>query len=255
MTFLEKILSVKAAEVKEMKREKIGPKRESYSFYDYLQAHQKQMQLIGEVKRASPSKGAIKLDVDPVSQALLYQDAGVAAISVLTDPEFFKGSIEDLREVAQKVTIPVLCKDFIIDEKQIIRANNAGATIILLIVAALEAKQLQTLFQFASSLGLEVLVEVHNQEELLIAQQLGASIIGVNNRNLHSFEVDIAVSEILAKQCMANEEQVCYISESGFKAPEDVKRVKETYQAVLVGEALMRDEFPKEAVKRLQVIR
>lgn len=255
MTFLEKILTAKREEVAAMEQETLRPIRETYSFYDYLQAHPERMQLIGEVKRASPSKGAIKLDVDPIEQALAYERAGVAAISVLTDPSYFKGSIEDLRQVASRVSIPVLCKDFIIDEKQISRANNAGATIILLIVAALEAKRLEELYRFARSIGLEVLVEVHNEQELETATKLGATIIGVNNRNLHSFEVDIAVSEMLATKRAASGEKICYISESGFKTPEDVERVKQDYRAVLVGEALMLDDQPEKAAERLRVLR
>ncbi|MDT0016912.1 indole-3-glycerol phosphate synthase TrpC [Listeria swaminathanii] len=252
MTFLEEILAQKAVEVAAMPREKIGEKRKTYSFYEFLKANTTAMQLIAEVKRASPSKGEINMGVDPVAQAKSYQAAGAGMISVLTDPVFFKGSIEDLREVARNVEIPVLCKDFIISEKQLIRARNAGATVVLLIISALTEEELETLFEQAVALDLEVLVEVHDQAELAIAQKLGAKLIGVNNRNLHTFEVNIAVSETLAGDFFTD---ACFISESGFRTAEDVARVSQKYNAVLVGEALMREETPEVAAKSLKVKR
>ncbi|MBF2520236.1 indole-3-glycerol phosphate synthase TrpC [Listeria marthii] len=252
MTFLEEILAQKAIEVAAMPLEKVAEKRKTYSFYEFLKANMSEMQLIAEVKRASPSKGEINMGVNPVAQAKSYQAAGAGMISVLTDPVFFKGSIEDLREVAKNVEIPVLCKDFIISEKQLIRARNAGATVVLLIVSALAEDALKNLFEQAVALDLEVLVEVHNREELAVAQQLGAKLIGVNNRNLHSFEVDIAVSEQLANDFSTD---ACYISESGFRTADDVARVRTKYNAVLVGEALMREETPEVAAKRLKVTR
>ncbi|MBF2393912.1 indole-3-glycerol phosphate synthase TrpC [Listeria marthii] len=252
MTFLEEILAQKAIEVAAMPLEKVAEKRKTYSFYEFLKANMSEMQLIAEVKRASPSKGEINMGVNPVAQAKSYQAAGAGMISVLTDPVFFKGSIEDLREVAKNVEIPVLCKDFIISEKQLIRARNAGATVVLLIVSALAEDALKNLFEQAVTLDLEVLVEVHNREELAVAQQLGAKLIGVNNRNLHSFEVDIAVSEQLANDFSTD---ACYISESGFRTAEDVARVRTKYNAVLVGEALMREETPEVAAKTLKVTR
>ncbi|MBC2001995.1 indole-3-glycerol phosphate synthase TrpC [Listeria marthii] len=252
MTFLEEILAQKAIEVAAMPLEKVAEKRKTYSFYEFLKVNTSEMQLIAEVKRASPSKGEINMGVNPVAQAKSYQAAGAGMISVLTDPVFFKGSIEDLREVAKNVEIPVICKDFIISEKQLIRARNAGATVVLLIVSALAEDALKNLFEQAVALDLEVLVEVHNREELTVAQQLGAKLIGVNNRNLHSFEVDIAVSEQLANDFSTD---ACYISESGFRTAEDVARVRTKYNAVLVGEALMREETPEVAAKTLKVTR
>lgn len=252
MDFLETILLEKRKEVEKMPLEAVQPLRETISFYDRVKANPEKMQIIGEVKRASPSKGAINLDVDVIQQAKSYQEAGVQAISVLTDPVFFKGTIEDLRQVAEQVTIPVLCKDFIIDEKQLIRARNAGATIVLLIVAALSLEALTDLYKKAEALGLEILVEVHDAEELAIAEQLSAKLIGVNNRNLKTFEVSIAVSQALGKKQTT---EVVYISESGFSTAEQVAQVTENYQAVLVGEGLMREKTPQEKVKELQVIR
>ncbi|HBM3472471.1 TPA: indole-3-glycerol phosphate synthase TrpC [Listeria innocua] len=252
MTFLEEILAQKAVEVAEMPLEQVAEKRKTYSFYDFLKENTEQMQLIAEVKRASPSKGEINMDVNPVAQAKLYEAAGAGMISVLTDPIFFKGSIEDLREVAKNVAIPVLCKDFIISEKQLIRARNAGATVVLLIISALTEDELALLFKQASALDLEVLVEVHDRDELALAQKIGAKLIGVNNRNLHTFEVDIAVSEMVASDFST---EACFISESGFKTADDVNRVSKEFNAVLVGEALMREKTPQKAAESLKVKR
>ena len=252
MDFLTTILLEKRREVAQMPLETIQPLRVTQSFFDRVKSNSATMQIIGEVKRASPSKGAIKLEVDVIQQAKSYQAAGVQAISVLTDPVFFKGSIEDLRQVAEQVTIPVLCKDFIIDEKQLIRARNAGATIVLLIVAALSQEELIKLYKKAEKLGLEILVEVHDEKELAIAEQLSAKLIGVNNRNLKTFEVDIAVSQTLGEKQTTD---AIYISESGFSDAEQVAQVVKQYQAVLVGESLMREKTPQEKIAELQVVR
>ncbi|ALS02175.1 indole-3-glycerol phosphate synthase [Enterococcus silesiacus] len=252
MDFLEKIINAKQQEVKESPIEIVQPLRETYSFYQQVKEHPEKMHIIGEVKRASPSKGAINLSVNVIDQAKAYEQAGVTAISVLTDEHFFKGSIEDLRQVAAQVSIPVLCKDFIIDEKQLIRARNAGATIVLLIVAALSKQKLKELYTKAIELGLEVLVEVHDEQELRRAEELSAQLIGVNNRNLKTFKVSLDVSQTLGEK---QETDAVYISESGFSTAEQVKLVKENYQAVLVGEGLMKTNDPKEKVKELQVLR
>lgn len=252
MDFLEKIISEKKIEVNQISEEQILPLRKTYSFYQYVKEHPEKMHIIGEVKRASPSKGDINLEVNVVEQAKTYQQAGVSAISVLTDTVFFKGSIEDLKQVTKEVTIPVLCKDFIIDKKQLIRARNAGATIILLIVAAMSKEKLAELYKSATSLGLEVLVEVHDEIELTIAEALHAKLIGVNNRNLKTFDVSLSVSQKLGQKQQTN---AVYISESGFSTSDQVDSIKEHYQAVLVGESLMREGNPKEKVQELQVQR
>lgn len=198
----------------------------------------KSMAVIAEIKRASPSKGDIKINVNPIEQALSYESGGAAAISVLTDEVFFKGSIADLRNVSEAIQIPRLCKDFIIDEIQIDRAHRAGATIILLIVAALSKERLHELYQYAKKKGLEVLTEVHDEAELERALELNAELIGINNRNLKTFKVDLAVTERLAK--LLDPKRHIIISESGIKTKEDVMRVKDAgAKAVLVGETLM----------------
>ncbi|GFH39712.1 indole-3-glycerol phosphate synthase TrpC [Pseudolactococcus insecticola] len=250
--FLEKILAEKALEVAQMPDETPGKVRQVKGFVTRLKENPDQLQVIGEVKRASPSLGAINLDVDVLEQAKSYEKAGVSAISVLTDPVFFKGNIDDLRLVAKNVDIPVLNKDFIIDKKQIARAVNSGATIVLLIVAALSESDLKELYDYAASLGLEVLVEVHNAEELAIAHSINAELIGVNNRNLKTFEVDIQNSlELVPLQ----KNDRFYISESGIKSAVEADQVANDFRAVLVGEALMKDGNPIVAAKNLQVAR
>ncbi|EUJ32842.1 indole-3-glycerol-phosphate synthase [Listeria floridensis FSL S10-1187] len=232
--FLEKILAAKRLEVAEMPLENLLPKQASgMSFLDQLKSHPERIQLIAEVKRASPSKGAIKLDVDPATQAKAYQEAGAAMISVLTDPQFFKGSIEDLAAVTKAVSIPVLCKDFIISEKQMIRARNRGASAILLIVAALSEEKLETLYQKAADLELLVLLEVHNEAELRIAERLNAPLIGINNRDLRTFKTDISVSERLAVK--RDKRDRFYVSESGFATSQDVARVSKIIMQFSLG--------------------
>lgn len=252
MDFLEKIIQAKKQEVREMPLETVQILRRTYSFHQQVEHFPESMHIIGEIKRASPSKGAINVAVDVVEQAKIYEAAGVTAISVLTDPIFFKGSIEDLRQVAQVVQVPILCKDFIIDEKQLIRARNAGATIILLIVSILSKENLKKLYDFAKNLGLEALVEVHDAQELKIAEELGAELIGVNNRDLKTFDVSIGVSVMLGKNQTT---KAVYISESGICDVSQVQRIKGNYQAILVGEGLMRTQNPQEKIIELKVKR
>lgn len=248
--FLEKILAQKEQEVASLEVEKTGVLRPTYRLYDYLKANAQTLQVLAEVKKASPSMGDIKLGVDVVSQAANYQAAGAAMISVLTDEVFFKGDVLDLAAVSERVSIPTLAKDFIIDEKQIIRSFNAGATVILLIVAALSEERLRQLYQFATQLGLEVLVETHNLEELEIAHALGAEFIGVNNRDLKTFEVTLETTLALVPYF---KEGPVYISESGIRSSEDAKTVAQQVSAVLVGTSLMQAEDVPTALKELQI--
>ncbi|WP_335872831.1 indole-3-glycerol phosphate synthase TrpC [Bacillus sp. 2205SS5-2] len=213
--------------------------------------HRDHLAIIAEIKRASPSKGDILVDVDPVQQAILYAEAGVEAISVLTDELFFKGSMEDLRAVRMAVNTPLLCKDFFIHESQIDIAKQAGADIILLIVAALSPKRLSELFHYCQQEGLEVLVEVHDEGELMNAIKLGASLIGINNRNLHSFDVDLAITENLMK--VMKNRNIKIISESGIKGKSDAERVAAAnVDGILVGETLMRSKDIKGTISQLQ---
>lgn len=211
------------------------------------------LQVISEMKRASPSKGLIAEGADPVAQAKTYAEAGAAAISVLTDKTFFKGSFDDLAAVANAVQTPLLCKDFMIDRVQIRFAKASGASIILLIVAALTDEALRDLYSYATGLNLEVLVEVHDLEELERAIAVGAKLIGVNNRDLRTFEVSLERTREIAEAFPFEEEKVL-ISESGIWTQEDAKAVAAMgASGVLVGESLMRSGDVGTALKSLQV--
>ena len=248
--FLPTILKQKQEELASLIMEEVKPLRLTYRLFDFLKEHQDQLQIVAEVKKASPSMGDINLDVDIVKQAQMYEAAGAAMISVLTDQVFFKGNIDFLAEISGGVSIPTLAKDFIIDEKQIVRSRNAGATVILLIVAALPEKRLKELYDFASGLGLEVLVETHNLSELEIAHRIGAQIIGVNNRNLVTFEVDINTSLELSTHFRDDK---VYISESGIFTGQDSKLVAPYFNAILVGTALMQAYNVADKVKELAI--
>jgi len=205
--------------------------------------------IIAELKRASPSKGLIAPQFDPLSLARAYQEAGAAAISCLTDETFFKGHLEYLAAVRDEVSLPLLRKDFIIDEVQLEEARAFGADAVLLIVAALSLSKLKSLLETAKDLGLEVLVEVHDEKELECALAAGAEIIGVNNRNLKTFEVKLETSIRLRGLAPEN---VLFVAESGIKGPEDVRRLKEAgISAALIGESLVRAKDPKAFLKTL----
>jgi indole-3-glycerol phosphate synthase len=194
--------------------------------------------LIAEVKKASPSAGSIVGLFDPVAIADRYEAAGAHAISVLTDQKYFGGDLSHLTRVRSSVSLPVLRKDFILDEIQIYESICAGADAILLIVAALDDPDLQQLFRIATDYQLDVLVEVHSIEELDRALACGANIIGINNRDLTTFEVDLSTTERLSEQAP---DDVILVSESGIKSPADSQRVFNCgVNAVLVGESLMR---------------
>ena len=248
--FLPTILKQKQEELASLIMEEVKPLRLTYRLFDFLKEHQDQLQIVAEVKKASPSMGDINLDVDIVKQAQMYEAAGAAMISVLTDQVFFKGNIDFLAEISGGVSIPTLAKDFIIDEKQIVRSRNAGATVILLIVAALPEKRLKELYDFAAGLGLEILVDTHNLSELEIAHRIGAQIIGVNNRNLVTFEVDINTSLELSTHFRDDK---VYISESGIFTGQDSKLVAPYFNAILVGTALMQADNVADKVKELAI--
>lgn len=237
-------------------------KKELISFRESIQAYQpssirkksfihqlqiaEEISIIAEFKRASPSKGIINNGIEPTVQAKLYENCGAAAISVLTDQTFFKGSFSDLRTIREVVDLPILCKDFIIDRVQIELASINGADMILLIAAALEEVNLAELYRYAKSLDLEVLVEVHNQAELEKALKTGAKLIGVNNRDLKTFHVNLEITEKLAP--LVKNSGAFLISESGIHHPEDVDRVRKVgANGILVGEALMKSRDVKQS--------
>lgn len=209
--------------------------------------------LIAEVKKASPSVGTIREDFDPVAIAQAYQDAGAHAISVLTDEDFFQGHLSHLTNVRNAIRLPVIRKDFIIHEVQIYEAAVAGADAVLLIVAALEQSELERLHGIATTLGLDVLVEVHTREELEGALDCGATLIGINNRNLTTFEVDLAATEEISEE--VPDTGILLVSESGIKTNADARRVFAAgVNALLVGESLMRTgDIPSQVAALLDV--
>jgi indole-3-glycerol phosphate synthase len=193
--------------------------------------------VIAECKRRSPSRGVLRADYHPATIASGYAIAGAAAISVLTEPTFFDGSLDHLRAVRAAVGVPILRKDFIVSEYQLLEAKDAGADAVLLIVAALDAAEMKFLAAQAAALGLDTLVEVHDDDELAIAIDGGARVIGVNNRNLRTLEVDVRASERLITLMPAG---VVAVSESGLRTADDVFRLRQCgYGAFLIGERLM----------------
>ncbi len=196
--------------------------------------------LIAEVKKASPSAGIIREDFDPVAIAREYESAGASCLSVLTDEKYFQGSLEFLRAIRAAVQVPLLRKDFVVDERQIAEAIEWGADAVLLIVAILDDAQLTRLHELATGAGLAALVEVGDEPELRRAQATGATLIGVNNRNLNDFTVDLATTEKLAARM--DLQQKLLVAESGIHSREDVQRLTAAgARAILVGEALMRE--------------
>jgi indole-3-glycerol phosphate synthase len=207
------------------------------------------LNVIAECKRRSPSRGVLRTDYDPVAIARAYEDAGAAAVSVLTEPTFFDGSLEHLIAVRSAVEVPLLRKDFIVSEYQLLEAKAAGADAILLIVAALRPVELKVLHDHARRHGLDALVEVHDAKEVAIAIDAGARIVGVNNRNLRTLEVNVHASEELIAQMPP---EIVAISESGLQTSEDLVRLKQLgYRAFLIGERLMTAAEPGEALKAL----
>lgn len=254
--FLEKIVKTKQEEVAELVH-KITP-------YDWKRAYalprgkslkeamesRDTVSIIAEVKQASPSQGMITSDIDPVMVAKGYELGGAAAVSVLTDTTYFHGSADFLVNVKQAIKLPVLRKDFIIDKRQVLESKLIGADAILLIVALLHKEQLQQLTEIAHCLGLEVLVEIHEKEEIPLVLTCDADVIGINNRNLHTFVTDVSNTEQL-RPLLPKDRPV--IGESGVLSLEDAKRLQQAnVQGMLIGEYLMRQKNPMRAVRELR---
>ena len=207
--------------------------------------------VIAELKKASPSKGMIRAEFHPAELARELAEAGAAALSVLTDVEFFQGSLENLKLASAAVSVPCLRKDFILHEFQLLEARANSADAVLLIVAALEQGELAKLARGARERGLDVLCEVHDAEELGRAVDAGCDLIGVNTRDLRTFEVKLETAFQMAEKFPAN---VVRVAESGIRSPEDVAKLRAAgYHAFLVGELLMKAEHPGEALKGLLV--
>ncbi|MEA2349055.1 MAG: indole-3-glycerol phosphate synthase [Thermoleophilaceae bacterium] len=206
--------------------------------------------VIAEIKRRSPSKGELAEIIDPAVLARSYAEGGAAAISVLTEQRRFGGSLGDLRTVRAAVDTPVLRKDFVVTDYQLVEAREAGADLVLLIVAALPGGELQRLYDAARALGLTVLVEVHDEAETERALAIGAGLVGVNNRNLKTLEVD---PDTFARLAAVIPDGVVKVAESGIRGPADVERhVGEGADVVLVGEALVIGGDPATAVKEMR---
>src|SRR5213083_47895 len=254
MNRLEEILEVKRQEIEQLRSRAAELDREARARTDFrdfrsaLHRDDQTIAVIAEIKKASPLAGVILESFDPVAIANNYERAGANAISVLTDSKFFQGSLEHLRNVRNAVSLPLLRKDFIWDRAQIAESAANGADAILLIVAALTQDQLVRLLKDAKEYRLDALVEVHSIGELQRAREAGAEIVGINNRDLTTFDVDLAVTE---KICREVPDEIILVSESGIKTARDVARVKACgVDAILVGETLMRGEMSMEELKR-----
>jgi indole-3-glycerol phosphate synthase len=231
-------------------KQEVTPARIPLAFEKALTG--KDIAFICEVKKASPSKGVIATDFPYLKIAEEYEKAGAAAISVLTEPYFFQGSGKFLTEIKEKVAIPVLRKDFIIDPIQIYEARKMGADAILLICSILTTEQIREYLNIADTLGMSALVEAHDEAEVNQALAAGARIVGVNNRNLNTFAVDINNSIRLRKLVPAD---IVFVSESGISTPEDIKKLRENgTNAVLIGETLMRSEDKNAELNKLKGI-
>jgi len=225
------------------------------SFLSALRRPDGKLAIISEIKRRSPSAGAIKANASAVQQARQYRAAGAAALSILTDTEFFGGSLADLIEVTADFAqtppaVPCLRKDFMVHPIQVLQAREAGASAILIIVRALDDNEITALHQAATAAGLDTLFEIHNEEELRRAVQHGAKIIGVNNRDLAIFKTDLGLSERLIPQFP---QDVVAVSESGFSTAADAARARACgAHALLVGEALMKAPDPAKLIQEFQ---
>jgi indole-3-glycerol phosphate synthase len=255
---LDEILDHKRAEL-EIARTRVAPEElarraaeaaEPTRGFRQALASTPQPRIVAEIKRRSPSKGVIRADFDPVDCALAYAGAGAAALSVLTDEQFFGGHLDYLEKVRRAVTLPLLRKDFAIDPYQIDEARVGGADAVLLIVSALAPDELEALRDHALAVGLDALVEVHDEAELETALACGADLVGINNRNLRTFETDLAVTERLAPRIPSG---VVLVAESGIFTPSDVARLAAAgAHAFLVGESLMRQDDIGTALRRLR---
>ena len=257
--FLTEIIELKKKRLESAKRKRdfdelkksAVAKRENAEKHRLRAALQKnQINIIAEIKRASPSKGVINDKIDVAETARDYEKGGASAISVLTEEDRFKGSLEDLKTARNAVKLPILRKDFIFDEFQIYEAAEAGADVILLIAAMLDDAQLRRLHDLAENvLKLDALVEVHTLEELERVKKINAKIIGINNRDLHTFKVSLDVSRELIKYTPEN---ALMITESGISTKEEITELRELgFAGFLIGETLMRSGNAAEELKKL----
>lgn len=260
MNILSEIIATKQKQLEQAKqsvssekvREAATSKRSSTRPHSFRSAllNRDRVNIIAEFKRRSPSKGYIREDADPIQIARDYAAGGAVGISVLTEENYFDGSLEDLRAIRREIELPLLRKDFIVDEYQVYEAAAAGADAVLLIVAALDDAKLESLRELIEDkMRMDALVEVHDEEEIVRADKCGATLIGVNNRNLRTFEVTIETSLKLIDKAP---EYSVLVSESGLNTAADLKKLREVgYNGFLIGESLMRAESPKMALEHL----
>jgi len=260
MNVLSQIIAKKRERVEEAKRavplerlrSEAVAKREPRASHALCRALQSEgINIIAEFKRRSPSKGVIRADADLASIVQSYKAGGAVALSVLTEEDYFEGSLADLRAAKATVDLPVLRKDFLFDEYQVFEAAAAGADAVLLIMSVLDDQQLESLRRLAEDeLGLDALVEVHNSEEMDRAASCGAKLVGVNNRNLRTFQVSVETSLELAPFAPRN---ALLVSESGLNNAADLQRLKEHgFHGFLIGESLMRARCPEAALRELR---
>ncbi len=260
MTILDQIVKNKTQEIELLKQKnpieklllaiKKLPKKKT-SFYDSLKKI-RGVAVIAEIKKRSPSKGILRKNFRPVAIAESYERAGASALSVLTDENFFGGSVKVLKKVRGRTKLPILRKDFILDLYQIYEARIIGADAILLIADILSKEELEVLSKKAFELGLDVLFEVHTPEDVDKILPLKPKMVGINNRDLHTFKVDLGVTERLLKRFP---KKTLIVSESGIQSPEDLLYLKRLgVDAVLIGESLMRENDPGKALKNLKAV-
>jgi indole-3-glycerol phosphate synthase len=260
MNFLSEIMALKKERLEETKKERraedvraqaeeVRRDSEPHALRQALERLER-VNVIAEFKRASPSKGVIRAEAEPAQMALAYAAGGASAISVLTEEDRFQGSLDDLKTVRAAVKIPLLRKDFIFDEYQLYESAAAGADALLLIVAALDDETLAHLRRMTEDeLKMDALVEVHTEDEMRRAASAGAKLVGVNNRDLHSFAVSLEVSVNMASNVPAG---VTLVAESGLRSGEDLRRLRALgYGGFLIGESLMRAAEPEKALQEL----
>jgi indole-3-glycerol phosphate synthase len=263
LNILEEIVWQKEKEIAQQREKKplidlqkqIANLPSTRDFVGALKSGKTQPALIAEVKKASPSKGLLREDFDAVAIAQSYQAGGASCLSVLTDEKFFQGSFANLKNVRAAVEIPLLCKEFIIYPYQIYLARINGADAVLLIAAILEDKDLQYFLKIAKALGMAALIEVHTLAELDRVLALdGVALVGINNRNLEDFSVDLQTTEdiLTARGDLLKSREILVVSESGLHQPEDLQRVQQAgASAVLIGESLVKQPDPGGAIARL----
>lgn len=258
-TILKKILDRKNQEVKQLlsvtslnRLEQLAADTTAVRGFTRSLLHKiqaRQPAIIAEIKKASPSKGIIRENFQPAEIAQTYETAGAACLSVLTDRDFFLGHNNYLAAAREACTLPVIRKDFIVDRAQIAEARAIGADCVLLIVSALNKKQLKELYVYAKTLSLDVLIEVHNYEELILALELDTSLVGINNRNLHTFETDLNNTLSLLEYI---DNDTIVVTESGIHSKQEVKLMQDhAVNSFLVGEAFMRAPDPGAMLKQL----